>query len=94
MTRRFASIASASIALALCFGLGACGGSSGGPAEGGADAGTGEERDEWDERLEEREIDYSAALRIAALRLTGELPTLAEIQSLADAGDLAAQAEV
>ncbi|HEU5057861.1 MAG TPA: hypothetical protein VFU21_15120, partial [Kofleriaceae bacterium] len=72
----------------------ACTGSGGGPAADGADAGAGEERDEWDERLEEREIDYSAALRIAALRLTGELPTLAEIQSLADAGDLAAQAEV
>ncbi len=89
MTRRFASIA-----LALSLGLGACGGSSGGPAESGADAGAGEERDEWDDRLDEREVDYNAALRIAALRLTGELPSLADIQAVAGAGDLAAQAEV
>jgi len=41
--------------------------------------------DEWDERLEEREVDYNAALRIAALRLTGELPTLVEIKSVAEA---------
>src|SRR5262249_54933524 len=31
--------------------------------------------------------DYSAALRTAALRLTGELPTLAEIKMVASAGD-------
>lgn len=34
--------------------------------------------DEWDDRLADRVVDYHAALRIAALRLTGELPTLAE----------------
>jgi hypothetical protein len=72
----------------------ACGGSDGGPAGAGADAGADEARDEWDDRLDEREIDYSAALRIAALRLTGELPGLADIQALAAAGDLPAQAEV
>ena len=83
----------ASMAVAASIGLTACGSGSG-PAAGGADAGAGEERDEWDDRLDEREVDYSAALRIAALRLTGELPTLAEIQSLAGAGDVAAQAEV
>ena len=33
--------------------------------------------DEWDQRLNERVLDYSAALRTAALRLTGDLPTLA-----------------
>ena len=83
-----------SIALAASIGLGACTGSGGGTAAGGADAGAGEARDEWDDRLDEREVDYSAALRIAALRLTGELPSLAEIQSLASAGGEAAQAEV
>ena len=41
--------------------------------------------DEWDDRLEERELDYNAALRIAALRLTGELPTLVEVKAVADA---------
>jgi hypothetical protein len=71
----------------------ACG-SPGDVAEGGQDAGTGEPRDEWDERLGEREVDYNAALRVAALRLTGELPTLAEIKSVANAGDLPAQRTV
>ena len=72
----------------------ACGGSGGGSPAGGADAGAGEERDEWDDRLDEREVDYNAALRIAALRLTGELPSLAEIDAVAQAGGLSAQAEV
>jgi hypothetical protein len=45
------------------------------------------EPDEWDERLGEREVDYNAALRIAALRLTGELPTLVEIKAVADSPD-------
>jgi hypothetical protein len=72
----------------------ACGGSGGGSPAGGADAGASEERDEWDDRLDEREVDYNAALRIAALRLTGELPSLAEIEAVAQAGGLSAQAEV
>ncbi|HEY5934346.1 MAG TPA: hypothetical protein VIU61_06925 [Kofleriaceae bacterium] len=42
-------------------------------------------KDEWDHKLDERVVDYSAALRIAALRLTGELPTLAEIVQVASA---------
>jgi hypothetical protein len=40
--------------------------------------------------LEQRRVDYSAALRKAALRLTGDLPTLAEIRFVADARDQAA----
>lgn len=47
--------------------------------------------DEWDDKLAERVVDYSAALRTAALRLTGELPTLAELKQVAGAGDEAAQ---
>lgn len=43
--------------------------------------------DEWLDRLEARRVDYSAALRTASLRLTGELPTLLEIRFVADAGD-------
>jgi hypothetical protein len=43
--------------------------------------------DEWDARLAERVVDYSAALRIAALKLTGELPTLAELKQVAGAAD-------
>jgi hypothetical protein len=41
--------------------------------------------DEWDQKLDEREVDYSAALRIAALRLTGDLPSLVEVKAVADA---------
>ena len=47
--------------------------------------------DEWDDKLAEREVDYSAAIRIAALRLTGELPTLVEIERIANAPDDAAK---
>jgi hypothetical protein len=47
--------------------------------------------DEWDDKLGERVVDHGTALRIAALRLTGELPTLAEIKRVAGAGDLAAR---
>ena len=43
--------------------------------------------DEWDDKLAEREVDYSAALRIASLRLTGELPTLVEVERIANALD-------
>jgi len=69
-------------ALAL---LGACGGGldpTGDDATGDDDTGAG---DEWDQKLGERVVDYSAALRIAALRLTGELPTLVEIKAVAEA---------
>jgi hypothetical protein len=48
-------------------------------------------QDEWDARLAERVVDYSAALRIAALRLTGDLPTLAELKQVANATDDAAR---
>jgi hypothetical protein len=47
--------------------------------------------DEWDQELAKREYDYNAALRIAALRLTGDLPTMAEIQQVANAPDNAAK---
>ncbi|HSD89681.1 MAG TPA: hypothetical protein VLB44_19250, partial [Kofleriaceae bacterium] len=51
----------------------------------------GPSRDEWDDKLAEREVDYGAALRIAALRLTGELPTLDQIDAVANAADEASQ---
>lgn len=47
--------------------------------------------DEWDKLLGERVTDYNAALRVAALRLTGKLPTLDEINSVANAPDDAAK---
>ncbi len=45
--------------------------------------------DEWDDLLNMREYDYNAALRIAALRLTGDLPTASEINEIATPTDLA-----
>lgn len=84
-------IATVLLAAALALG-GACGGEE--PAEDDTTAPDDDtmdpddpEKDEWDERLEERAVDYSAALRLAALRLTGDLPTLAEIEFVAYASD-------
>lgn len=73
----------------LLTGAAACGGGmTTGDDDTGDDVGP---TDEWDTKLGERQYDYNAALRIASLRLTGRLPTLAEIKAVADAGDLAAQ---
>lgn len=41
----------------------------------------------YDQALEERDIDYASALRIAALRLTGDLPSLQDIKDLQNAND-------
>jgi hypothetical protein len=43
--------------------------------------------DQWDQALGDRVVDYNAALRIAALRLTGDLPTMDEIDQVANAPD-------
>lgn len=60
------------------------------PTSGDDDPGSGSNvGDEWDDRLAEREYDYSAALKIAALKLTGDLPTLAEINEIGNAPDMA-----
>src|SRR5262249_37200667 len=47
--------------------------------------------DQWGQALANRKVDYNAALKIAALRLTGDLPTVAEINSIALAADDAAR---
>ena len=74
------------LALGLA-GVAACEGSSAGD-----DTGDDIPPDVWESRLNERTLDYTAALRTAALRLTGDLPTLTEIKTVADAaGDAAAQ---
>ena len=41
--------------------------------------------DQWDQTLASRVVDYNAALRIAAMRLTGALPSMADINSVANA---------
>lgn len=78
-------------ALALAGGAAACGSTddpaTGDDVTGDDDAGVGP-ADEWDDRLAEREVDYSAALRIASLRLTGDLPTLVEVKALGAALDV------
>jgi hypothetical protein len=43
--------------------------------------------DQWDQQLQSRKTDYNAALRIASLRLTGKLPTMAEITAVSGAPD-------
>jgi hypothetical protein len=57
----------------------------------GSGSGSGSSGDEWDQLLGQRVLDYNAALRVAALRLTGKLPTMAEINQVAQAGDDAAK---
>jgi hypothetical protein len=47
----------------------------------------------YDEALQEREVDYASALRIAALRLTGDLPALQDIKDLERASDAKAAYE-
>jgi Protein of unknown function (DUF1588) len=44
-------------------------------------------QDEWQQQLDSRITDYNAALRIASLRLTGDLPKVTEINSIASAPD-------
>jgi hypothetical protein len=50
--------------------------------------------DQWDQQLASRVVDYNAALRIASLRLTGMLPSMADINAVATAGDDAAKKPV
>jgi len=56
---------------------------------GGSGSGSGGPTDEWDQRLGERVIDYNAALKSAALKLTGDLPTMDEIVQIQNAPDAA-----
>lgn len=79
-----------SILFAAALAVPAC---SSDPSQGGDDT-TGDDappQTEWDEELAKREYDYNAALRIAALRLTGDLPTMAEILQVSTAPDNAAK---
>ncbi|HTL34955.1 MAG TPA: hypothetical protein VL326_17620 [Kofleriaceae bacterium] len=54
----------------------------------GSDTGMGSgSPDIWQTQLNARTYNYPAALRTAALRLTGDLPTVAQIEQLANAAD-------
>lgn len=81
------------LAAATSFAVPACSSDSTTPGvdEPGTDAGV--PGDEWDQLLETREVDFNAALRIAALRLTGDLPTMAEITRVATAPEEGKRAE-
>jgi hypothetical protein len=86
--KAFLLVATASVVAPACDPGVDDGGDGGG---GGGGGGGGNATDEWDKKLDERVVDYSAALRIAALRLTGDLPTMTEINSVAAAADNAAK---
>src|SRR4051794_2352033 len=79
--------------LAAAIAAPACSSDSGDDGVGTGSDGSGSQTtgDEWDQALGQREYDYNAALKIAALRLTGSLPTLAEINQVATAADNAAK---
>lgn len=57
----------------------------------GSGSGSGSAEDEWDQLLGTRVTDYNAALRIAALRLTGDLPSVDEINAVKNGLDDAAK---
>lgn len=61
--------------------------SNGGDDDGsGSGSGSGSSQpDQWDQILASRVTDYNAALRIAALRLTGDMPSMTEIGTVAGA---------
>jgi hypothetical protein len=81
-----------SIALlaAMLFAVPACGNDIGSIGD-TTGSGSGSQ-DGLDQILASRTIDYSAALRIAALRLLGDLPTMTEINSIAKADDASKKA--
>lgn len=82
-------LAATVLAAPACHGLG-------GATPPGDDAGPGSDAgavDPWEELLATRETDYSAALKAAAIRLTGDLPTLAEVYRIANAPEDARRAE-
>jgi hypothetical protein len=54
---------------------------------GGGDDDTGSNGDQWDQALAARKYDYNQALKIAAIRLTGDIPTMTEINQVASAPD-------
>jgi hypothetical protein len=78
---------------ATTFAVPACAGDgTGGDGTGDGDgSGSNTTNDEWDQLLGTRVVDYNAALKVASLRLNGDLPTMDEISQVRNAGDEAAQ---
>jgi hypothetical protein len=77
------------LSAAMAFAVPACSnditGGGGDDDDGPGTGSGGGSQDEWDTLLGNRMTDYSAALKIAALRLTGDLPTLTEINTVGKA---------
>ena len=74
------------VTLLATLALPACEGKDPGTTTTGGDAGI-DNSDDWDKLLAERVPDYTAALKIAALRLTGNIPSNDEINAIAAAPD-------
>lgn len=90
--KNLAAILFAATTLAAC--VGSADGTTADDDQTGDDdtgSGSGMSNDEWDQLLGQRVVDYNAALRTAALRLTGDLPTMDEINQIASLTDVAAQ---
>jgi len=92
------------MALVGCAGLGGSSTGGGGDDDNGSGSGSGSgsdqgsgsgsgSGDEWQQRLDQRQYNYPAALRTASLRLTGDLPTVAQVEQLAGATDMKAAYE-
>jgi len=86
------------LSAAMMFAVPACS-NTGGSGDDGSGTGTGSgsgsgsgSGDEFQQILGSRVTDYNAALRVAALKLTGNLPTTAEINKIASAPDDASKA--
>ena len=78
------------LSVATMFALPACSNdvSPGTGDDDGTGSGTGSgSADEWDQLLASRTVDYAAALKIAAMRLAGDIPKVAEIAQIANAPD-------
>lgn len=81
--------------LVAAISLAACAGTPTGPGPSGDDTNPGSDGsnmgsnsgDEYDQALADRVVDYNAALKIAALKLTGDLPSLTEVQTVQNATD-------
>lgn len=84
-------LAAAALAAPACASEGSLQGDDDDGTPGGPNDPTNGNDDEWEKLLSSREADYSAALRIAALKLTGDLPSMTEINQVASAPDAAAK---